>query len=432
MKKVHFSILMAIMCCLFFMISCGGGGGGGTQVVSELPTPDISVSKTNVDLGGVVQNSSAVQTLTIQSTGTANLSIGQIQILGTNSPFSIDTLVSTCASNMPPLAPAQTCSLTVRFAPTTLAQLGVVSDTLRINSNDPNASTVDVSLGGTGYGLNVWINKIDTTGCQADVDVTVTDPTSPNLLSLTQANFTLSQNGQSQSFQLTQVGVASPVTLVLAMDWSDSTLTIRPVIQSAAQAFINQLHGGDWAAICKFSDVIEFFPLTTPLFIEATSSGKTELSGYIMLPFSKDGTKLYDALYQSIERVAQGTTDKRVVIVVSDGNDQSGSDTLNQVIAYAKSEGIPIFTIYYNDPQYQGGNYGKPEIMQQLANETGGQYYIAPTGADFTSIFQQIANVLSNKYTLTYTSSICPGTVDLNVRADLNGLYGQDSRAISF
>ena len=176
MKKVHFSILMAIMCCLFVMISCGGGGGGETQVVSELPTPDISVSKTNVDVGGVVRNSSAVQTLTIQSTGTANLSIGQIQILGTNSPFSIDTLVSTCASTMT-LAPAQTCSLTVRFAPTTLAHLGVVSGTLRINSNDPNASTVNVSLGGTGYGLNVWINRIDTAGCEANVDVTVTDPT---------------------------------------------------------------------------------------------------------------------------------------------------------------------------------------------------------------------------------------------------------------
>jgi hypothetical protein len=84
------------------------------------------------------------------------------------------------------------------------------------------------------------------------------------------------------------------------------------------------------------------------------------------------------------------------------------------------------------DPVHLGGNYGKPEIMQQLANETGGQYYNAPTGADFASIFQQIANVLSNKYTLTYTSSMCPGTVSLDVRAELNGLYGQDSRAISF
>ena len=69
MKKVHFSILMAIVCCLFVMISCGGGGGGGeTQVVTVLPTPDISVSETNVAFGGVVRNNSGVQTITIQST----------------------------------------------------------------------------------------------------------------------------------------------------------------------------------------------------------------------------------------------------------------------------------------------------------------------------------------------------------------------------
>jgi len=433
MKKVHFSILMAIMCCLFFMISCGGGGGGGTQVVSELPTPDISVSKTNVDVGGVVRNSSAVQTLTIQSTGTANLSIGQIQILGTNSPFSIDTLVSTCASTMT-LAPAQTCSLTVRFSPTTTAHLGIVNGTLRINSNDPNASTVDVSLGGTGYGLNVWINKIVTAQCEANVDVTVTDPTNNNILALTQSNFTLSENGQQvQSFTASQIAYPAPVTLLLALDWSESTINVRPQLKAGAESFINLFSSQDLAGICKFASTVEFYPNPLPPFIAADASGKTSLNSYIYGdPSLGLNTSLYEAVYQSIDKVAQ-ETGKRVVIVLSDGHEvSSGTYTLAQVIASAKSNGIPIFTIYYNDPQYQGGNYGKPEIMQQLANETGGQYYSAPTGADFASIFQQIANVLSNKYTLTYTSSICPGTVSLNVRAELNGLYGQDSRAISF
>jgi hypothetical protein len=187
------------------------------------------------------------------------------------------------------------------------------------------------------------------------------------------------------------------------------------------------------AGICKFASTVEFYPNPLPPFIAADASGKTSLNSYIYGdPSIGLNTSLYEAVYQSIDKVAQ-ETGKRVVIVLSDGHEvSSGTYTLAQVIASAKSNGIPIFTIYYNDPQYQGGNYGKPEIMQQLANETGGQYYNAPTGADFASIFQQIANVLSNKYTLTYTSSICPGTVSLNVRAELNGLYGQDSRAISF
>jgi VWFA-related protein len=332
------------------------------------------------------------------------------------------------------LAPAQTCSLTVRFSPTTTAHLGIVNGTLRINSNDPNASTVDVSLGGTGYGLNVWINKIVTAQCEANVDVTVTDPTNNNILALTQSNFTLSENGQQvQSFTASQIAYPAPVTLLLALDWSESTINVRPQLKAGAESFINLFSSQDLAGICKFASTVEFYPNPLPPFIAADASGKTSLNSYIYGdPSIGLNTSLYEAVYQSIDKVAQ-ETGKRVVIVLSDGHEvSSGTYTLAQVIASAKSNGIPIFTIYYNDPQYQGGNYGKPEIMQQLANETGGQYYNAPTGADFASIFQQIANVLSNKYTLTYTSSMCPGTVSLDVRAELNGLYGQDSRAISF
>ena len=42
--------------------------------------------------------------------------------------------------------------------------------------------------------------------------------------------------------------------------------------------------------------------------------------------------------------------------------------------------------------------------MQRLASETGGQYYNVIT-SDIAYIFQQISNILSNKYTLNYTSS---------------------------
>jgi hypothetical protein len=104
---------------------------------------------------------------------------------------------------------------------------------------------------------------------------------------------------------------------------------------------------------------------------------------------------------------------------------------LDQVIANAIQKGVPVFTIYYVDPVIGASSDGYRQNMQRLATETGGQYYDALT-ADFASIFQQISNTLSNKYTINYTSSTCSGIISLDVRVDWNGLYGQDPRTVSF
>ena len=89
-----------------------------------------------------------------------------------------------------------------------------------IPSNDPDSSTVNISLSGVGYGLNVWINQVNSDNCPSiSVDVTVTDPRSNSLLNLlTQDNFKLYQNGQLQNITATAIQYPSPVSVVLAID----------------------------------------------------------------------------------------------------------------------------------------------------------------------------------------------------------------------
>ncbi len=172
------------------------------------------------------------------------------------------------------------------------------------------------------------------------MDVTVTDPTNNNILALTQSNFTLSENGQQvQSFTASQIAYPSPVTLLLALDWSESTINVRPQLKAGAESFINLFSSQDLAGICKFASTVEFYPNPLPPFIAADASGKTSLNSYIYGdPSLGLNTSLYEAVYQSIDKVAQ-ETGKRVVIVLSDGHEvSSGTYTLAQVIASAKSQ----------------------------------------------------------------------------------------------
>ncbi len=410
----HLKLLIFGVSAVLIVYGCSGGGGGSKA-------PKISLSESSLDFAGVVLNNSVDQTIEIVNTGHKNLIIGQIV---SNQPFSI--VADTCSNAT--LAPFKKGSLSIRFSPTSQ---GSFDATLSIPSNDPHSKTVDISLSGIGYGLNTWINKVNSTSCPSiSVDVTVTDPSSNILLnSLTADNFKLYQNGQIlQSITATAIEYPSPVTLVLALDLSRSTGEDSHEIQAAAISFIKSLSSVDSAAICKFNGFIEFYPLSAPsFFIAADTPGITALSNYINTSFPIiDGTALYDAVFQSIDRAIQGTN-KRAVIVLSDGYDEGSVKTLNGVITKAEQQGIKVFTIYYGDQ-----NYGKPSIMQRLASETGGQFNIALTTTDIESILLQISNVLSNNYTLSYTSSACSGTTSLDVRVDWNGLYGQDSRTISF
>jgi len=428
--KTMISVKTVILTLLILMLLACGSGGGGDSAPAPPSTPNIVLSRSAIDFAGVVLNNSSDQTVEIRNTGSANCIIGQI--LPPNGPFSI----STDACSNATLTPSQSCSLRVRFSP---PRQGPFVSAFFIPSNDPDSSSVNISLNGEGYGLNVWINQVNATCPNISADVTVINPiTNVPLSNLGLSNFTLRQNSQLQNINNVSLNqTPTPVSLVLALDQSVSTEGVIFNIQQEASAFISSMRAGDYAAICKFNSVIEFSSSSfTPC-----ATGIPVLNSYIISPFNMVlGTYLYDAVNQSIDRAYQlaPTPNKRAVIVLSDGvddgvdvNDPGSDSTLDQVILYARQTGIPVFTIYYVDPNYQGGNYGNTQVLQRLATDTGGQYYNSNT-TDLSAIFQQISNILNNKYTINYTSPVCSSAVSLDIRVfDSGGLYGQDTRTIN-
>lgn len=436
MRKQLFSLVVITFLALFFA-GCSdshhhrSAGDGNPE---ETNTSDISLSPSSVDFAGVVLGNSLDKTIVITNAGSAGLNIGQISI--SNPAFSI---VAPDAASNTTLAPSASCEVSVRFSP---AAQGQTTATLSIPTNDPDAATATISLGGEGYGLNVWINDVKANCPSMSLDVTVTDPVNASnnpINSLVKANFKLYVNGLLQDFTLTPIEDPSPVSLVLALDSSKSLYGITPELKAAANGFIDRLTGDDEAAICKFTENVWLYPVLDNSFDPATNTGKTALKLYLNDDIDPgSGTSLYDAVYESVERAASGDNDTRAVIIFSDGSDSDGTGTgaqgsdhsLNEAIAFAQQQQIPVFTIFYVDPDYLEGARGNPAVMQELASQTGGQFYNANT-ADIDSILKQISNVLSNKYTLTFTPPTCSGAISLDVRVDFGDLYGLDSRTVN-
>jgi YD repeat-containing protein len=107
--------------------------------------PEISVSPPSKDFGSVdVGNTSSPQTFTVSNTSKSDLIIGTLSITGTDaSQFTGQN--DTCSGQT--IVPSSTCTVDVVFSPTSA---GTKNASLSIPSNDPDTSTLNVSLTGTG------------------------------------------------------------------------------------------------------------------------------------------------------------------------------------------------------------------------------------------------------------------------------------------
>lgn len=122
---------------------CWGDNAVVTGTVISAAAPEISVSG-NGAFNNVATGSSADRVITVNNTGTAALNIGTVAITG--SAFS--TVGDTCSSQA--VAAAGSCTLTLRFAPSTS---GSYTGSLSIPSDDSDEAMSVLALSGKGFAV---------------------------------------------------------------------------------------------------------------------------------------------------------------------------------------------------------------------------------------------------------------------------------------
>jgi VWFA-related protein len=404
-------LLLLMFLALLLPYTYGGCSGGSG---SSSSTPDIETSESSMEFGNAVIDNFADRTLTITNTGQGLLSIGQIaQANPLAPPFEI--VVDNCSGRTG--RHNDSCTLKIRFSPSSQA---AYSDSFDIPSNDLDEKSITVNVFGDGKALKVAINQVITDDCpdQIRLIATVTDKDGDAVTGLTADKFYLFENDIEQ--MITDVRqVQPPLSIVLALDSSYSVYIGGwiPQTKTAAKGFVDQMNASDEASVIKFGEDIEE---ETVGFI----SDKDLLKAAIEEPYdiTKIDTLLYDTVWLAVDNVAAQTNERKAVLIISDGRDFGPSaKTLTDVIDRALEKGIPVFTI--------GMGEVNSDILQQLADETGGQYYFAPQSSDLEAIYIQIANALSNQYVIEYDSSSSgSGIIILDLEVEVSGQQGEDSK----
>ncbi|MBI5647570.1 MAG: VWA domain-containing protein [Ignavibacteriae bacterium] len=192
--------------------------------------------------------------------------------------------------------------------------------------------------------------------------------------------------------------------------------------KAAGNAFIDLLDGvNDQAAILWFTSTVTLAqPMTvyTNLLHNAVNA----------LPAS-GATAVWDGMYYGVqELISNGVNPCRVVIVLTDGGDNSSSRSPAETISLAMRNRIRIFTIGL-------GSGIQSSILQNIATTTGGRYYETPSPSQLTAIYQEISTIIFSSFQeclITYQSRCTDGSqraVELSV---LNVCGGNDTEVKSY
>jgi Ca-activated chloride channel homolog len=186
-----------------------------------------------------------------------------------------------------------------------------------------------------------------------------------------------------------------PVTVGLVIDNSGSMKPKRLEVNAAALAFARFSNPQDQMFVVNFNEKVSFgLPDQIPFTDKATQL-EAALSGIA----AKGQTALYDALAAALEQLKKGDRDKKVLIVISDGGDNASKHTLTQILSMVGHPGVTLYTIGIFDEEDEDRN---PQVLKQLAKNTGGESFLPASLQDVGPICERIAHDIRNQYTIAY------------------------------
>ena len=221
---------------------------------------------------------------------------------------------------------------------------------------------------------------------------------------LEQKDFRLLEDGKEQKIAFFDRQSATPLSIVLALDGSESVLRNERLEKLAAEKFVKTVvrAGGEPGAGDEL-DLMEFADDVTEV-VSFTSDPKRISNGFDHLQRG-DATALYNAVYLASQRLGetnQANGRRRVLVLITDGGDTVHGLHYDQALEQAERAGVMIYSLIvipiYADA---GRNTGGEHALQQMAWDTGGKFFYVEDAKDLGPALQKVSEDLRTQY--------CPG-----------------------
>lgn len=251
-----------------------------------------------------------------------------------------------------------------------------------------------------------------------DVLFTVLDRRNKLVATLEKQDFKVLDDNISQEIRYFSKQSDLPLRIGMLLDTSNSIRDRLKFEQDAANNFLFSVlrPRKDEAFVMTFDD--------EPQVIQGFTNDTGALRDQILRTRAGGGTAVYDAIYDACVNLLshpprppgdQPDVVRRVMILISDGDDNLSTHTRSEAIEMAQRTSVVIYSIStstqwvsLDDPnKEQSGNrkYHLTEgdqILKNLAEDTGGRAFFPYHVDDLDQSFQDISEELRNQYSVAY------------------------------
>jgi Ca-activated chloride channel family protein len=214
-----------------------------------------------------------------------------------------------------------------------------------------------------------------------------------------------------------------PVSLGILIDSSGSMYDKRNAVNDASLDLIKLSNPQDEAFLVDFS---------WEAFIDQDfTSDVAKLKQGLSYVDPKGGTAIYDALVASADYLSKNAKHpKQVLLVITDGEDNASSATLEQAIRRIQDFDGPVIycigLLFGDDTNKNEARHAK-RVLETLAEQTGGAAYFPKSVKEVDAIAHEVAEDIRTQYTIAYRSTKSPtlgGYRLIHVEAKAKG-YGK-------
>lgn len=227
--------------------------------------------------------------------------------------------------------------------------------------------------------------------------LTVTDTFGRYVSGLDKKAFTVIDNDKEQEITFFSDQDA-PVSIGIIFDVSGSMSKDKIIkARNALERFINTSHPNDEYFLIAFNTRAQ-------LLLDRTRDGNAVLDK-LSLVQPKNNTALYDAVYLGTERVTRGAHQKKALLIISDGQDNSSRYNFGEVRRLLKESDVTIYSVGILGGGDAGSMLGMQgqSFLDELSGVTGGKSFYPSTNVEMDELFERIALELRHQYSVGYT-----------------------------
>src|SRR6187399_1119109 len=222
------------------------------------------------------------------------------------------------------------------------------------------------------------------------------------ITSLKQSDFKLFEDDKPQTIERVNIDTDLPLNIALLIDRSGTVQNQLKLEKDAAIEFLNRTlkHGKDKAVVIGFDTAVDDL-----------SHGFTDdierLSDPIRKILAGGSTSVFDAVYIASNQYLSKEPSRRLVVLISDGDDNNSRKSLEEAMLIAQKSEVAIYAISTNlSIGSSGADRDRGDKnLKKLSEETGGRAFFPKKLEDLETGFQSIGEEVRSQYSLIYSPS---------------------------